>query len=144
MTVVKYALTVDQSVLFAGLSFVGNEKKYFKKALGINYQLSECLIRDGDMYWNFDNDVEYKNKLFSGKTFNEGVGHFVNKLERVVDILDKTAIDIAKKERWEVGGKSNLFKVFREYADAYMLNMPFLYTFLEYRKNLTGTVEVRF
>lgn len=140
----KYALTAEGSVLFQDLCCVGNGKKYFRKSLDIDYEFPECLNRDGKIYWNYDNDIEYNRKLLGDRTLNKAVEHFINKLALAVSLLEETAEGIRKERKWESGSKPVIFAVFRKYAEAYMLNMPFLYTFWNTEKLLLGQLELDF
>lgn len=111
---IKYALSVKQSLLFTHLSFVGCQKKYFQKALHLDYEFPEVLYRDGDILWNFENDVDFNREFLKNKTFNQAVGDFIKALTKASKNLEKV---------------TNRHPFFNQYIEAYLKNMPFLFHF---------------
>lgn len=125
----KYALTVVHPVLFMYLSFVGCRKEYFKKALGIDFELDEILIRDYSLYWNYENNIQFNKAFLKNRTLNQAVSHFIRSVSQKAGTLEKTAEQIALVKMWETDDSNQLQKVFDTYIQNYLLIMPFLFQF---------------
>lgn len=125
----KYALTAKHSLLYVDLSFQGNSKVYFKRALKIDYALSECLFREDNVYWNFDNDTDFNDALLKNKNLNQAIDHFNSSLAHVTKYLENVSKKIAKSDKMQSTNKRFLFSLFKKYYDVYLLNMPFLFMY---------------
>lgn len=126
---IKYALTVKQSLLFTELSLRGNTKFYFRKAFHINYELPECLIRENDIFWNFDSDTEYNDAFLKNRTLNQAIAHFNNSLAHATKNLEEIAKKIFSSNKMLSSNQKILLKQLTDYYDAYLLNMPFLFLY---------------
>lgn len=124
----KYALSVRQSLLFTYLSFVGCQKKYFQRSLHLNYELPEALYRDGDIYWEYENDVDFNKAFLDKRTLNKAVGDFNKSLEKATTTLQKTTA-LIKRANWRNKDKFKLYLSFTNYIESYFLSMPFLFHF---------------
>ncbi len=126
----KYALTAKHSLLFCDLILCAVAgTKYFKKSLDINYKISESLIRDHAVFWNYNNDSNYNDALLKNKTLNEAVNHYISSLISATSHLETTAQEISDSGKMCHENKRILAKLFTKYYHAYLLNMPFLYSY---------------
>lgn len=138
----KYALSSHHSLLFADLSLIGTSSSYFKRAMGINYTFLNCLIREPDLFWNYDNDIFYNRALLKERTLNQGVKKFINSLERAANHLEETTEKIIGQQVQETD--SYLHSVFISYTDAYLLLMPFLFHFWQTENLLMTQLKLDF
>lgn len=125
----KYALSIKQSLLFTYLSFIGCKRKYFQKALHIDYEFPEALYRDGDIFWDYENDTSFNEEFLNKRTLNQAVDHFNKSLEKATNNLEKVTKDILKKFESIKDNRLKLQQLFIKYFEAYLLNMPFLFHF---------------
>lgn len=125
----KYALTAKQSVLFTYLSFLGCEKKYFKEALDMDYTFLECLVKDDDIFWDFEKDISFNKVFLKSRTLNQAIHHFNSCLSKETFNLEKTTQKIAYTQKWETDSISTLKELLTEYIEAYIHIMPFLFHF---------------
>lgn len=125
----QYALSVKQSLLFTYLSFIGCQRKYFQKALRIDYELPEALYKDGDIFWNYKNDVDFNRQFLKNKTLNQAVEDFILALEKASKNLEKT---------------THQQPTFNQYIEAYLKNMPFLFHFWNVEYLLTSQLKKDF
>jgi len=126
----KYALTAKHSLLFCDLILVSVAgTNYFKKTLNINYKISESLVRDHAVFWNYDNDSKYNDELLKKRTLNQAVNHFITSLNSVTSQLENVATEISESEKMCFEDKQTLTILFKKYYHTYLLNMPFLYSY---------------
>ncbi len=140
----KYALSVKQSLLFTDLSLLGCSKKYFEESLNIDYSFPECLIREDDLFWNFDNDLLYDKAFLNNQTLNESVKYFINSLVKRTSDLEEVTKRIAISKKWKSENKTVLESTFNQYIEAYLLNMPFLFHFWNTEHLLISKLKIDF
>ncbi len=137
----KHALTVKQSLLYTDLSVIGNRRQYFSDVLGIDYQLDNVRYLDGQISWNYDEDIEYNRALLSSRNLNSAIRLFINSLQTETKNLKKVADGISSQGGFSHRSIENLDSLFNQYVEAYLRNMPFLFMFWNTEKLLTKQVE---
>ena len=136
---IKHGLTVKASLLFKYLSVVGVNKYWYKRALDIeNYEVKEFLYRDGEMFWNLDDDREYNRALLKYGELNEAVAKYLKYLKKATVGLENKAKEIATIKNLKTRSDRELNKIFSGYIEHYLLNMPFLFSFWNTENILIG------
>jgi len=125
----KHALTVKQSLLFTDLSMLGNSRKYFKKALGIDYELNEVSYCNRAVSWNYDSDIEYNRALLKNRDLNQAIEHFIISLSTTTTKLEQITEAISGSLDWILTDDKQIKHAFGNYSHIYLQNMPFLFMF---------------
>lgn len=127
---IKHGLTVKASLLFKYLSVAGVNKHWYKRALDIeNYEVNEFLYRDGEMFWNLDDDWEYNCAFLKYGALNKAVTKYLKYLEIATVSLEGAAKEIASIKSFKIKNNRELSRIFNGYIEHYLLNMPFLFSF---------------
>jgi phosphohistidine swiveling domain-containing protein len=137
----KHALTVKQSLLYTDLSVIGNKRQYFSAVLGIDYQLNDVRYLDGQISWNYDEDLEYNRALLSSRNLNSAIRLFVKSLQTETSNLKKVADEINSQGGFSDISIKGLDSFLKKYIEAYLRNMPFLFMFWNTEKLLTKQLE---
>lgn len=138
---IKYGLTAKASLLFQYLTILAGTK-YFSKALGLNFIVKEYLYRDGEIFWNHDNDLDFNRSLFEGRALNEALSYFLKRQLESSKHLEKTSKETITAKDWVPKDKQKLKVYFEKYLDAYLTNIIFLFSFWNVENILTKQLRL--
>jgi phosphoenolpyruvate synthase/pyruvate phosphate dikinase len=138
---VKHALSVHHSVLFIHLSFLGNLRNEFKRAMRFNYE-TQFLINDShDASWNYETDEEFAKSFVGKRKVEQVVIDFIDTMGTTARNLDKVSKLVASNSLRRKGNKKDLIEDLEIYWNAYKQHMTSLTVFWNVERLLSKELE---
>src|SRR4051794_25017677 len=115
---VKHALSVRHSVLFIHLSFLGNLRNEFKRAMRLNYETQFIINDNHDACWNYETDEEFAKSFVGKRSVEQVVSDFINAMGTTSRNLDKVSQLVASNSLRRKGNKKDLIEDLEVYWSA--------------------------